>query len=396
LIITAAQKWNIILENSLIAIRFTAVIAVCFLSASAGWAQTELKTVFSGLSSPVFVTNAHDGSKRLFVVEQGGRILVSVQGTSQRTVFLDIQDHVVFGGEQGLLGLAFHPQYPANLRFFVDYTRAADGATVISEFHCSEENPNSADPNSEVVLLVIPQPYVNHNGGMVEFGPDGYLYIGMGDGGSGNDPENRAQNIDELLGKILRIDVDHSDGSGAPYSSPDSNPFFGSTPGRDEIYALGMRNPWRFSFDRATGQLYVGDVGQDTTEEVDIITLGGNYGWRVLEGTHCTNLGPASCSDPKFIPPISEYTHVSGRCAIMGGYVYRGTRGAFPLGTYVFGDLCTGEVFTLSIGSQSVLMQTPFVITSFGEDEDGEIYLVDYTGAIYRFDRKFRAQTTSI
>jgi glucose/arabinose dehydrogenase len=371
------------------------VLFVTLILAAEGSAQIELRSIVSGLNSPVFLTNAHDGSNRLFVVEQIGRISVFSGGLSSRTTFLDIQNRVVSGGEQGLLGLAFHPQYSSNRRFFVDYTRAADGATVISEFQRSEQDPNAADQSSETVLLVIPQPYVNHNGGMVEFGPDGYLYIGMGDGGSGNDPGNRAQNINELLGKILRIDVDNVAADGTPYVSPNSNPFAGDTPGRDEIYALGMRNPWRFSFDRAMGQLYVGDVGQNTTEEIDIVTLGGNYGWRVLEGTNCTDLGPASCSDPVFIPPIAEYTHISGRCAIIGGYVYRGVKGTLPAGTYVYGDLCTGELFTLYNGTQSLLLPSQRPLTSFGEDEAGEIYFVDYSGSILQIVRKLRAQTTS-
>ncbi len=192
-----------------------------------------------------------------------------------------------------------------------------------------------------VALLVIPQPFANHNGGMVEFGSDGFLYIGMGDGGSGNDPDNRAQNMNELLGKILRIDVDHPSGS-LPYASPPDNPFFGNLAGRDEIYALGLRNPFRFSFDRGTEQLFADDVGQSAREEIDIITRGGNYGWRVFEGTLCTNLDPSLCSSGNFIPPIVEYDHEGGRCSIIGGYVYRGARSTLPLGAYVYGDFCTG------------------------------------------------------
>src|SRR5689334_2245953 len=230
-----------------------------------------LVPVLAGLASPIYVTNAHDGSNRLFVVEQPGRIKVLQPNATAPTVFLDITSRVLSGGEQGLLGLAFHPQFVSNGRFFVDYTRRPDGATVIAEYQVSAQNRNVAG-TTERVLLVIPQPYVNHNGGMVEFGPDGFLYIGMGDGGSGNDPENRAQNPNELLGKILRIDVDHA----AP---PPTNPYANGSGGRPEIYAIGLRNPFRFSFDRATGQLYVGDVGQDEREEVDIVTAGGNYGW---------------------------------------------------------------------------------------------------------------------
>jgi len=285
----------------------------------------------SNLSSPLYVTHAHDGSNRLFIVEQPGRIKVLQPGATVPAIFLDITSLVLSGGEQGLLGLAFHPDYPNDRRFFVDYTRRPDGATVIAEYRVSASNPNVAETGG-VTLLTIPQPFSNHNGGMVSFGPDGFLYIGTGDGGSGNDPGNRAQNVDELLGKILRIDVDHPENASKLYSSPPGNPFFGSLPGRDEIFAYGMRNPWRFSFDRATGQIYAGDVGQNAVEEVDIVTPGGNYGWRVFEGTRCTNLDPASCSAGVFIPPIAEYVHSGGRCSVTGGYVYRGTKLTLPLG----------------------------------------------------------------
>jgi len=320
--------------------------------------------IASGLNQPVYLTNAHDGTNRRFVVEQPGRVSVMQPGSSLRSIFLDITSRVLSGGERGLLGLAFHPQFASNRRFFVDYTRRPDGATVIAEYSVSTSNPNVA-LTSETVLLLIAQPYENHNGGMIEFGPDGYLYIGMGDGGSGNDPQNRAQNPNELLGKILRIDVDR----GVP---PPTNPYADGSGGRREIYAVGLRNPWRFSFDRATGQLYVGDVGQDEREEVDIVTAGGNYGWRVFEGTRCTNLGPASCSAPGFIPPIAEYDHsTNGRCSIIGGYVYRGAQQSLPYGAYVYGDYCSGEIFMFQAGVQSVLTQTTLSITSFGEDESG-------------------------
>jgi hypothetical protein len=229
-------------------------------------------------------------------------------------------------------------------------------------------------------------PFANHNGGMIEFGPDGFLYIGTGDGGSADDPGNRAQNINELLGKILRIDVDLPDPP-ALYSSPPDNPFFGSTPGRDEIYALGLRNPFRFSFDRQTGELIVGDVGQDEREEIDIIELGGNYGWRIFEGTRCTNNDPTLCALAGLIEPIAEYSHTGGRCSITGGYVYRGTRGTLPLGTYVFGDFCTGEIFQLnpvaSGAPVTVLLTSGLNISSFGEDQSGEIYVVGLGGTVH-------------
>jgi glucose/arabinose dehydrogenase len=345
-------------------------------------AALTLTPVLSNLSSPIFLTNAHDGSNRLFVVEQPGRVLVLQPGASAPTVFLDLTAKVLSGGERGLLGLAFHPQFNTNRRFFVNYTRKPDGATVIAEYRASATNPNLSDAG-ETTLLVIPQPFENHNGGMIEFGPDGFLYIGMGDGGSANDPGNRAQNADELLGKILRLDVDHPNGS-SPYSSPPDNPFFGATPGRDEIYALGMRNPFRFSFDRATGQLYVGDVGQNVREEIDVVTRGGNYGWRVFEGTRCTGLGPAACVPGNFQAPIAEYDHAAGRCSITGGYVYRGQRATLPLGSYVYGDFCTGELFLLQGGAQSVLQDTTLNVSSFGEDEAGELYVVGLGGTVHR------------
>lgn len=347
-----------------------------------------LEPLVAGLNQPVFLTNAHDGSDRKFIMEQPGRILVLQPGASTPTVFLDIRSRVLSGGEQGLLGLAFHPQYSANGRFFVDYTRQPDGATVISEYRVSGADRNIANFDSELVHLVIPQPYANHNGGMIAFGPDNYLYIGMGDGGSANDPENRAQNVNELLGKILRIDVDHPQSPTVPYSSPASNPYSGATPGRDEIFAIGLRNPWRFSFDRLNGVLYAGDVGQDAREEIDIIINGGNYGWRVFEGTLCTGLGPAPCTMPS-IPPITEYvTGEFGRCAVTGGYVYRGSRASLPYGRYIFGDFCTGEVFIFQGGTSSLLLDTNLNISSFGEDESGEIYVVDLGGTVWRLAAK--------
>ena len=241
----------------------------------------------TGLSQPVFLTHAGDGTGRLFIVEQTGLIKVLQPGATTPTNFLNLTSKRILGSEQGVLGLAFHPQYSANRRFFVDYTRAGDGATVIAEYQASPSNPNVA-LMAEKIIIVIAQPFANHNGGMLMFAPDGYLYVGMGDGGSANDPGNRAQNINELLGKILRLDIDQTTQS-TNYVSPSSNPFFGyrSRPGCST--ALGMRNPWRFSQDRLTGEIYAGDVGQGQREEVDVITRGANFGWRVFEGTRCTD-----------------------------------------------------------------------------------------------------------
>ncbi len=342
----------------------------------------ELVEVVAGLSSPIYLTNAHDGSRRLFIVEQDGRIKVLGPGSTAPQVFLNITSKVLSGGERGLLGLAFHPQFSTNRRFFVNYTRRPDGATVIAEYQASALSPNVAETD-ERVLLTIAQPFANHNGGMIEFGPDTFLYIAMGDGGSANDPGNRAQNTQELLGKILRIDVDRTQ-SGLSYATPSDNPFIASA-GRDEIYAYGLRNPWRFSFDRSTGALYAGDVGQNAREEIDIITRGGNYGWRVKEGTNCTSNDPSMCASLSSIAPIAEYSHTGGRCSITGGYVYRGTLGSLPVGAYVYADFCTGEIFLLKDGTTSLVLDTPFNITSFGEDEAGEIYVVGADGTIRRF-----------
>jgi uncharacterized protein (TIGR03437 family) len=344
----------------------------------------QLEPFLSGLQGPVFITSARDTTNRLFIIEQPGRIRVLQPGTRTTTVFLDITARVLSGGERGLLGLAFHPQYRTNRRFFVNYTRRNDGATVIAEYKVSASDANIAE-TEEKVLLTIAQPFANHNGGMLAFGPDDYLYIGMGDGGSANDPGNRAQNIEDLLGKILRIDVDNANGA-VPYSSPTTNPFFGNTPGRDEIYALGLRNPWRFSFDRQTNELYCGDVGQGIVEEIDIIKLGENYGWRVLEGTRCTNLGPGSCNDSKFVRPIYEYQHVGSNCSgsVTGGYAYRGTAGTLTPGAYVFADYCFGTIYVLESGRARTVLDTNLGITSFGEDEAGELYVCAANGNIYR------------
>ena len=366
-------------------LRTAAALAVVFLVLTPlNLAAIQLDPVVTtGLSSPVFVGHADDGSNRLFILERGGVVKVLQPGSSTPTVFLDIHTKLVAGGEQGLLGLAFHPQYAANRRFFVYYTRAGDGTLVIAEYHASSTDPNVADP-TESVLLTIPHPTnTNHNGGMLAFGPDDYLYIGVGDGGSGNDPPNNGQNIDVLLGKILRIDVDNPDPVAQTlYSSPADNPFVGAA-GRDENYAFGFRNPWRFSFDRVTGQQWVGDVGQGAREEVDTpIVKGGNYGWRVFEGSLCTNLGPAPCTSANYILPILDYSHGSGRCSITGGYVYRGSQGVLPVGTYVYGDYCSGEIFAWNGSTQSVLLDTTMNISSFGEDEAGEIYVVNLGGTV--------------
>ncbi|MBV9959452.1 MAG: PQQ-dependent sugar dehydrogenase [Acidobacteria bacterium] len=340
--------------------------------------------VTTGLTSPVFVTNAHDGSNRLFIVLQGGIIKVLQPGATTPTDFLNITSSVLSGGERGLLGLAFHPQYTSNRRFFVYYTRTGDAAIQISEFKVSASNPNVAD-TTELPIISVPHPTnSNHNGGTVAFGPDGYLYFGPGDGGSANDPPNNAQNINQLLGKINRIDINVPVGSTTNYVSPPTNPFFGATPGADEIYMVGMRNPYRFSFDRQTGELWIGDVGQGAREEIDIGQLGGNFGWRTYEGTACTNLNAGQCVPANFVFPVAEYTHTGGRCSLTGGYRYRGRRGTFPQGAYIYGDYCTGEIFMLQGTTQTLLLDTTLAISSFGEDEAGEIYVVNLNGGVYK------------
>jgi hypothetical protein len=341
--------------------------------------------VTTGLASPLFVGHAGDGSNRLFIVEQGGVVRVLQPEASIPTVFLDIQTKVAVDFEQGLLGLAFHPQYASNGRFFVFYTRTGDGTLVIAEYRVSAD-PNVADP-METVILTIPHPTAtNHNGGMLAFGPDGFLYIGVGDGGGGNDVPNNAQNKNLLLGKILRINID---AAGVPYASPPDNPFFGAVDGRDEIFAYGVRNPWRFSFDAQSGDQWVADVGQDNREEVDTpIVNGGNYGWRVFEGTACTRNDRSLCSNQgDYIFPIFEYTHSGGRCSITGGYVYRGLQDAVPTGTYVYGDFCSGEIFAWDGSAQSVLLDTALNISSFGEDEQGELYVVGLGGTVSQIVR---------
>ena len=363
-------------------------LACTFCFCPAAHADVKLTPVLSGLSQPVFVTHAGEGSNRLFIVEKTGRIKVRQPGASTATTFLNISTKVAGGSEQGLLGLAFHPGYASNRRFFVNYTRRSDGATIVAEYTANATNPNLAN-TTERVLLTIAQPFANHNGGMIAFGPSGFpsgfLYIGMGDGGSANDPGDRAQNINSLLGKMLRIDVDHTQGA-LPYAIPDGNPFAGAVPGRDEIFALGFRNPWRFSFDRRTGEIWCGDVGQNAWEEIDIVTRGGNYGWRVFEGTHCTNLDPDKCDDTGFIAPVYEYPHIGDRCSVTGGYVYRGRKASFLDGAYIFADFCSGELFQLRNGVFKGWGDLGLSPSSFGEDEAGELYVTSLSGDVKKIE----------
>lgn len=345
-------------------------------------AQIKLEPVLANLDQPLYLTSARDGSNRLFVVERSGRIKVLLPGGGAPVLFLDLTEKVRVGGESGLLSLAFHPRHNNNRRFFVCYSRAADGATVVAEYRVSKSGSSTVKKMKELLILAIPQPSEIHHGGMIEFGPDNFLYISTGDG-EWEDPDSGAQDVEDLRGKILRIDVDRADGEVA-YSSPSSNPFFGDTPGRDEVYALGFRNPWRFGFDRVSGELYVGDVGHEQREEIDIVTPGGNYGWRVFEGSRCTDFEPPGCNSLNTVGPVIEYFHTDGRCSVTGGSVYRGSRSSLPSGSYVFGDFCTGEIFLSSEGTQELLLDTDLNIASFGEDDDGEIYVVGLSGTVHR------------
>jgi glucose/arabinose dehydrogenase len=352
--------------------------------------------VLSNLAAPILVTNAKDGSKRLFVVLKGGTIRVMNPGETTTSLFMDITSKIrSSGSEQGLLGLTFHPQFATNGYFFVNYTRTSDAGTVVARYNAFNGN-TQGDPASEVVLLNIAQPFSNHNGGNIVFGPDGNLYIGMGDGGSADDPNANAQNINSLLGKILRITPSTAAVPPTPaYTNPSDNPYVGVA-GADEIYAIGIRNPWRWSFDRGgTNQLYVADVGQNAIEEVDIVTKGGNYGWRVYEGTNCTNNDPGLCTPANFIPPIFQYSHTGGRCSITGGYVYRGTQGSLPQGSYVYADYCTGELFLNNNNTQSLMLDLPTLVSSFGEDEDGELYVVNYSSTIGSVAKIVRAKASA-
>ena len=353
-----------------------------------------LPEVITGLSSPVYVTGARDGTNRLFVVEQGGRIKAYTQAGASLGTFLNISGSIASGGERGLLGLAFHPNYETNRKFYVYFTRKG-GDIAINEYKAQSGNPNRADMSTRRRILTIEHSAnSNHNGGMLAFGPDNYLYIGTGDGGGSGDAPNNAQNKNRLLGKILRININGTVGS-RQYKNPASNPFVGKA-GRNEIWSYGLRNPWKFSFDRTRGDLWIGDVGQNRYEEIDrkqVTSTGGsaargsNFGWRVVEGRHCYR--PASgCNKRGKVVPVVEYSHAGGRCSVTGGYVYRGS--SAPLvGKYIFADFCSGEIWSIPRGaktpaSKTRLRNTAQNISSFGEGDDGELYMVSIGGTVYR------------
>ena len=356
--------------------------------------KLSLEMGVGGLNAPVFATHAGDGSGRLFIVEKPGVIRIWEAGELHRTPFLDIRERVGSrGSEQELLGLAFAPDYVSSRAFFVNYTDR-QGNTVVARFTISAD-PDAADPSSEVKLLEIAQPAANHNGGMLAFGPDGYLYIGTGDGGGANDQFGNGQNPGTLLGKLLRLDVT-SDPTG-PYRIPAGNPWVNKPGVRDEIWALGLRNPWRFSFDRQTGDLWIGDVGQNRYEEVDLAPGAGgqtagrglNFGWSVMEGTHCFP-DTVACDHTGLTLPVIDYAHGSGDCSITGGYIYRGQQFPALTGAYLYGDYCSGRIWALDQDPTggwrgALLLDSDLAISSFGEDEAGELFVLDLSrGGLYR------------
>ena len=351
--------------------------------------RVRTETVFPNVSFDrmVFLTHPDGIPDRLYLVLQPGRIMVfdNVPNPSSPETFLDIRNRVSDrGNEEGLLGLAFDPDYANNGYFYVYYSAASPRRSVIARYY-APAGTQRADPTTEKIIMEIGQPYSNHNGGQVTFGPDGYLYVGLGDGGSGGDPRGHGQNLRTLLGTILRIDVSTLDEIGS-YAVPPDNPFVGVQAARPEIWAYGLRNPWRFSFDRETGDLWTGDVGQNKLEEIDIIKPGANYGWNIVEGSLCFRDSP--CSSEGLEPPVAEYGR-DGGCSVTGGYVYRGPRLSSLVGAYLYGDFCTGNIWALrhdgsQVVDQALIADTDLQISSFAEGPDGEVYILSFTGEIAR------------
>jgi glucose/arabinose dehydrogenase len=348
-----------------------------------------LQEVASGLSLPLYLTAPPGDTGRLFIVEKGGAIRIVKGGTLLPTPFLDLTGRVSTGGEQGLLGLAFDPGYADNGRFVVHYTDLS-GNTVVSLFRVTDGDPDRADPATETIVLTAEQPFSNHNGGQILFGPDGMLYVGLGDGGGSGDPGDRGQSLTDLLGGILRVDVS----SGTSYTVPPDNPFVGRTDARPEIWSFGLRNPWRFTFDPATGDLYVADVGEHAWEEVDVVTAaagagrGANFGWSRTEGRHC--YADAGCDPSQYTLPVAEYSH-DGGCSISGGFVYRGAAIPALQGHYFYADYCQGWVrsFRLQNGEAVEPQQWPTLapggaVPSFGQDAAGELYVLSAEGRVFR------------
>lgn len=356
-------------------------------------ARVRLVEAFPDLSfqRPVGIHSFPGGSGRLLVLEQAGTIRIFSDGptASEAPVFLDLRDRVDDGGnEEGLLGLAFHPEFAHNGLFYLDYTASGPSRTVIEELRVDLEDPGRLHPVAERVIMELAQPFSNHNGGQIAFGPDGFLYIALGDGGSGGDPLGSGQNRRTLLGSILRIDVDNPSPD-REYGIPSDNPFAGgAASAREEIFAYGLRNPWRFSFDPLTGSLWAGDVGQNRREEINLIEKGGNYGWNIMEGSACYE-PPSGCDQAGLRLPVAEYSHDQG-ISVTGGFVYRGTRVPELEGRYVYGDFGSGRIWTLDADSPGApdvreILQTGLNISSFGVDPEGELLLCAFDGRIYRF-----------
>ena len=367
----------------------TKITLFLFVLSAYSFAQTIALTPFvTGISEPAEIVNA--GDSRLFIVQQGGAIrIANPDGTLKPTNFLTIPSSMLAGGnEQGLLGLAFHPQYATNGFFYINYTRASDGATVVARYSVNPNNPDVA-LTSGTILLTVAQPFSNHNGGTLRFGPDGYLYIGMGDGGSGGDPGNRAQNINDNLGKMLRIDVNTTSGN-LPYGIPSGNPYIGVA-GNDEIWAVGVRNPWKFSFDRLNGDMWIADVGQSAVEEINHVSAtaaGLNYGWKCYEGNSIYTSG---CVQPgtTYTFPVATYPHSGGACSVTGGYVYTGSTYPNMLGKYFFADYCVNRIGMVNVATNAITYSSTFpgnsYFTTFGQDVNGELYVAaSFSGIIYK------------
>lgn len=364
---------------------FTRVVVFCLLAFASNASALNFQQVAS-IPGILGIVQPDDGSGRLFLVQQNGKIRIVAGGRLLPKPFLNVTGRISCCGERGLLGLAFHPSYRTNGFFFIYYTNTA-GNVEVARYKVSANNRNVANPGSASKIITIPHPdFGNHNGGQLQFGPDGFLYMGVGDGGSGGDPPNNAQNKQVLLGKLLRLDVD----SGRPYRIPPDNPFVGASDARPEIWAFGLRNPWRFTFDKRTGDLFIGDVGQGSFEEVDFqpkSSRGGqNYGWRLMEGNHCFE--PSSgCNPGGLTLPIVEYSHNEG-CSITGGFRYRGNQMPALRGAYIFGDFCSGIIWRArpvnGAWQRVQIADTDFSISSFGEDSLGELYLADLNGAVYK------------